>query len=158
MNQAAFDRLGEFQLYSGLRDFGTKTENPNMVLPEGRYAIVQPGDLFLVLRMNVLWPFYVDRNASGFGLCDRCFVRADTECQPHGSGWRDSQIELFLLNNIITPAPDQDYHDTLAYKSARLVFLKALRDKQAEHLAKELEISGAATTIALERARILEFM
>jgi hypothetical protein len=144
MNTEAFDRLGEFQLYSGLRDFGTKTENPNMVLPEGRYAIVQPGDLFLVLRMNVLWPFYVGKH-------DRCFVRAAVACEWDGSMWRDQQIEMFLLDNVIAPAPDPDYHDTVAYKSILLLFYKQLRDKMREHLVIEEKRT-------LERERILEFL
>jgi len=151
MNLEAFDRLGEFQLYRAMREFGTRAEHANLVLPADRYAIIQPGDLHLILRMNVLWPFYV-------GAHDLCLVRADEECQPTGSMWRNREIELFLLNNVIVKCDELDYHDTTAYKTVRLLFLKALRDKQSEHLAKELEISGIGTTIALERARILEFM
>lgn len=143
MNHEVFDRIGEFKLYRGLRDYYTKAENPQMVCEPGRHAVVQVGDLHLALSRHVIHPFHTD-------TLDLCLIRADTECG-NGSHWRNDAIAHFLANRVIVECTDQDYHETLAYKTARLQLLRLLR-------AKELEHTNLESVIAREREQIARFL
>ena len=143
MNHEAFDRIGEFKLYRGVRDCYTQAENPEMVFEPGRHAVVQVGDLFLTLRMNVIYPFHI-------GPHDVCLIRADQECG-NGTNWRQATSTHLLENQVLVECADQDYHDTIVYKTAKLQLLRTLK-------AKELEHSELESVIAYQRGLLQRFL